>query len=75
MRLIILYLFSFLIGIIAIGIIHLKDLFPVWLENIGLLFHCILIGGIGGVVYCLRAVYLNACVRKSWDKEWHTWYY
>ncbi len=32
-------------------------------------------GGLGGIVYCLRGVYLNACVKKTWDKEWHPWYY
>ncbi len=23
----------------------------------------------------MRAVYLNACVRKQWDNEWQPWYY
>ena len=23
----------------------------------------------------LRAVYVNKCVRKNWDKEWELWYY
>jgi hypothetical protein len=32
-------------------------------------------GIIGGLMYCLRAVYLNRCVRKTWDKEWEVWYY
>ncbi|GAG00411.1 unnamed protein product, partial [marine sediment metagenome] len=40
-----------------------------------LLFLCSLTGGIGGCVYCLRAVYLNACVKKQWDDEWQPWYY
>jgi hypothetical protein len=34
-----------------------------------------LIGGIGGVLYCLRAVYKNKCVLKRWDKDWEIWYY
>lgn len=38
------------------------------------LFECILISGIGGVLYCLRGVYLNFCVRKSWDNDWMVWY-
>lgn len=33
------------------------------------------IGGLGGCVYCLRGVYLNAAVRNRWGKEWHVWYY
>lgn len=36
---------------------------------------CALLGGIGGCVYCLRGVYLNACVRKSWDSDWQPWYF
>ena len=31
---------------------------------------CVLFGGLGGVTYCLRGVYLNACVRKQWDIAW-----
>lgn len=34
-----------------------------------------LIGGIGGITYCLRAIYINASVNKSWDNEWRPWYY
>jgi len=48
---------------------------PAWyLENL-LLAQCTLMGIIGGLMYCLRAVYLNKCVRKTWDKEWEVWYY
>jgi hypothetical protein len=36
---------------------------------------CVLIGGIGGCAYCLRAVYLNACVEQRWDNTWQPWYY
>lgn len=35
---------------------------------------CALFGGLGGCIYCLRGVYLNACVRKSWDLAWLPWY-
>lgn len=35
---------------------------------------CILFGGLGGVTYCLRGVYINACVRKQWDVAWLPWY-
>jgi hypothetical protein len=34
-----------------------------------------LAGGFGGIVYCLRGVYLNACVHKRWDKDWAPWYF
>lgn len=34
-----------------------------------------LVGGIGGCIYCLRAIYIQACVKKNWDTEWKPWYY
>jgi len=34
-----------------------------------------LVGGIGGCLYCLRAIYIQACVKKHWDNEWKPWYY
>lgn len=48
---------------------------PVWYLSNLLFFKCSYIGAIGGILYCLRAVYLNKCVRKNWDQEWHVWYY
>jgi hypothetical protein len=42
------------------------------LENVLL---CTFTGGLGGAVYRLRGVYLNACVRKQWDNDWQPWYY
>lgn len=35
---------------------------------------CVLFGGLGGVTYCLRGIYLNACVRNQWDVGWLPWY-
>jgi hypothetical protein len=49
--------------------------YPTWLTEYILAVNCILIATIGGVLYCFRAVYLNKCVRKSWDKDWEIWYY
>jgi len=43
-------------------------------EDFNLLFECICIGGIGGILYCLRGVYLNFCVKKNWDNDWIVWY-
>lgn len=36
---------------------------------------CGAMGGVGGCIYCLRAVYLNACVHDSWSDKWQPWYY
>lgn len=39
------------------------------------LLTCALVGGIGGCLYCLRAVYLNACVHRRWSQHWLPWYF
>lgn len=28
-----------------------------------------------GALYCFRAIYLNKCVYKRWDPDWHVWYF
>ncbi len=75
MKGIVTYLLALLVAIISIWGTFKADALPAWIGDIELLFQCILIGGVGGVIYCLRAVYLNACVRKCWDKEWQPWYF
>ena len=46
-----------------------------WLDGeLKVVAACVLFGGLGGVTYCLRGVYLNACVRKQWDVDWLPWY-
>lgn len=48
---------------------------PPELKHIKVLLYCILAGGLGGIIYCLRGIYLSACVRKNWDKDWYPWYF
>lgn len=48
---------------------------PEWLSGYVLQINCVLIANLGGVMYCLRAIYLEKCVRKKWDADWETWYY
>ncbi len=48
------------------------SLFPT--DSYNLLFQCICVGGIGGILYCLRGTYLNFCVNKNWDNDWIVWY-
>lgn len=36
---------------------------------------CVLSGAIGAIVYCIRAVYEAAAVRKAWDDSWLIWYF
>ena len=49
--------------------------YPEWLIEAELAINCILVAAIAGSLYCIRAVYLNKCVRNSWDENWETWYY
>lgn len=44
-------------------------------ESIQLAVYCGICGGIGGVTYCLRGVYLNACVFDRWSEKWLPWYF
>ena len=76
MKKIIFFLFCFLAALGA-GFIALKSIpMPVWVTTPWqLTFQCAVTGGTGGCLYCLRAVYLNACVRKNWDQAWEVWYY
>ena len=39
------------------------------------ILNSILIGGLGGVIYCLRSTYLNVSVRKCWDESYVVWYF
>lgn len=45
-------------------------------EAVQLALYCGICGGIGGVTYCLRGVYLNACVNEGgWSDKWLPWYF
>ncbi len=75
MKKIVFYLMLILLGLVSfIGSVFL-NLLPEALNPVKTILSCAATGGIGGCVYCLRAVYLNACVRKQWDDDWQPWYY
>ncbi len=44
-------------------------------EALNTVLNSILFGGLGGCTYCLRGIYLNSCVRKTWDISWLPWYF
>ncbi len=75
MKLIATYLVLILVGLLWLLAHTLLNQLPLELADIKVGLTCSVIGGLGGCIYCLRAIYLNACVRKSWDKEWMPWYY
>lgn len=43
-------------------------------ESLQLVFSCMLLGGFGGVLYCLRGMYLSYCVKDNWSNKWILWY-
>jgi len=75
MILIIIYLFIDLMALISIFVLFQLQLMPNWIINIKLLVYCMLLGGLGGFIYCSRAIYVNYCVNKKWDPYWNIWYY
>jgi hypothetical protein len=75
MKLIVFYLLALLLGLTYFLGLNLLGQLPSVFEAIKVGLMCAAIGGIGGCVYCLRGVYLNACVRKQWDDDWRPWYY
>jgi len=68
------YLLMFLMGLGYIFYCDAVEALPSWIITYRVCLHCILMGGIGGCLYCLRGIYLNACVRRSWDSIWIPWY-
>ena len=48
---------------------------PEWYIQKLVPINCALIGLVGGILYCLRGIYKNRSVNKSWDENWHVWYY
>jgi hypothetical protein len=75
MKLIITYLLV-LLGIFAWTlIVSVLGLSAPWFPGSALLTQCVLVGGLGGTLYCLRAVYLHKCHLKDWDDVWQVWYY
>lgn len=74
MRGIIIWLVSLLIVLVLSSIGFAEGWF-VLSEGLILPFKSILSAGFGGILYLMRAVYVNKCVRKAWDKEWELWYY
>lgn len=75
MKLITTFLLVFAAGITFLLVLSLQTDLPTWLDAVRLPFRCILLGGLGGAVYCLRGIYLNASVHKQWDATWVPWYY
>lgn len=68
------YLLFLLSAPIGYWYIIATDVAPSWFVSIKPIVGCVLVAVSGGVLYCLRAVYLNYSVRKQWDEVWIVWY-
>ncbi|MGC2971859.1 hypothetical protein [Paraburkholderia aspalathi] len=64
------------LSLVTIGLVGIALGKTPWLpDNLQSVAVCILFGGLGGCTYCLRGVYLNACVHRRWDIAWLPWYF
>lgn len=75
MKLIVAFLLFFMVMLSFCAVELLWGELPMVLQTSRVPLLCAISGGMGGCVYCLRAVYLNACVLKQWDNDWKPWYY
>jgi hypothetical protein len=75
MKRIVVYLLALMALLTYVGISTASGQLPLGLTALQLPIECGAIGGIGGCVYCLRAIYINAGVHKSWDPSWMPWYF
>lgn len=72
---------SFTFLLICLGIevwilaIILSGRAPVWLAPFEIACLCGLTGGIGGIVYCMRGLYVNVCAGAGWNPRWMPWYF
>ncbi len=71
---VILYLLAFLVGLAWTGLAIITESCPAEINQFQLPILCCITGGVGGVLYCLRGVYLNYSVKKQWNTDWWPWY-
>lgn len=69
------YLIGFLALILTLLISFSSSLLPLESSSFRLTLMCSLIGGCGGLVYCLRGLYIHVCAERNWDDKWLLWYY
>lgn len=69
------YLSFLLLADVAVLGLLLSGTLPIWLKAHTLAILCAVSGGLGGIIYCFRGIYLSACVRKDWTPQWLPWYF
>ena len=73
-------IFQFIILTLIVLAIKFRGNISVFMDfeydsNFNSLFFTSILALIGSILYCLRAIYVNACVKKDWNAKWETWYY
>ncbi len=68
------YLLSLLAISVWVWFLTESVIAPEWVLSVKHIIDCVLVAISGGVLYCLRAVYLNYSVKKQWDEVWLVWY-
>jgi hypothetical protein len=74
MKTILSYLLSLLAAIVLIVLVGNVPESLGWGGERGLLVQCGLIGMAAGILYCLRAVYVNKGLDR-WNADWEIWYF
>ena len=69
-------LFAYHLFLIVCGLyLHLYGCtFLFFCESYSLWISVALLGLIGGCTYCMRAIYLQYCVKNEWDDRWIVWH-
>lgn len=75
MRNVIIYQIITILFVICFWVLGQLGCYPKFIALHQMAMNCVLIATLGGNLYCIRAVYINKCVKGKWDKNWELWYY
>lgn len=74
MKRILVYLLGLLFMTVIAAICSIACGVPAWDADAFLLVQCAVIGMVAGILYCLRAVYVNTGLDR-WKSQWELWYF
>jgi hypothetical protein len=69
------YQLGLILALLAAWALSQTGRLPHWLQTYETAFNCMLVSTLAGILYCLRAVYLNRSVENRWEVQWEVWYY
>ena len=74
MKRILIYLIGMLLIVAIAAICSVARGFPAWKPETLLLLQSAETGMVAGILYCLRAAYVNTGLNR-WDSQWELWYF